>query len=49
MIVQHARFLAQVSTQAADKLRRDVVEAAKSLQEFPKAGFLACRSGIARK
>ncbi|MEW6065492.1 plasmid stabilization protein [Desulforamulus profundi] len=38
MLVQHARFLAQVSTQAADKLRIDVVEAAKSLQEFPERG-----------
>lgn len=38
MLVLHARFLAQVSTQAADKLRRDVIEAAKSLQEFPEHG-----------
>ncbi len=38
MLVQHVRFLAQVSTQAADKLRRDVIEAAKSLQEFPERG-----------
>lgn len=38
MLVQHARFLAQVSTQAADKLRIDIVEAAKSLQEFPERG-----------
>jgi len=38
MLVQHARFLAQVSTQAADKLRIDVIEAAKSLREFPERG-----------
>jgi plasmid stabilization system protein ParE len=38
MLVQHARFLAQVSTQAADKLRIDIVEAVKSLQEFPERG-----------
>ena len=39
MLVQHARFLAQISTQAADKLRIDVIEAAKSLQDFPERGF----------
>jgi plasmid stabilization system protein ParE len=38
MLVQHARFLAQVSAEAADKLRIDIVEAAKSLQEFPERG-----------
>ncbi|RJR20833.1 MAG: type II toxin-antitoxin system RelE/ParE family toxin [Desulfobacteraceae bacterium] len=38
MLVQHTRFLAQVSTRAADKMRRDVVETAKSLQEFPERG-----------
>lgn len=38
MLVQYVRFLAQVSTQAADKLRGDVIEAAKSLQEFPERG-----------
>ena len=36
--MRHARFLAQVSPQAADKLRMDVVEAAKSLQELPERG-----------
>ncbi len=36
--VQHARFLAQVSPQAADKLRMDIIEAAKSLQKFPERG-----------
>lgn len=39
MLVQHVRFLAQVSISAADKLRIDVIEAAKSLQEFPERGF----------
>lgn len=38
MLVQHARFLAQVSTQAADKLRTEVIKAVKSLQEFPERG-----------
>jgi plasmid stabilization system protein ParE len=38
MLVQHARFLAQVSTQAAEKLRTDVIGAVKSLQEFPERG-----------
>jgi len=38
MLVQHARFLAQVSTQAADKLRTDVIGAVKTLQEFPERG-----------
>jgi plasmid stabilization system protein ParE len=38
MLVQHVRFLTQVSTQAADKLRRNVIEAAKSLQKFPERG-----------
>jgi plasmid stabilization system protein ParE len=39
MLVQHVRFLAQVSALAADKLRIDIIEAAKSLQEFPERGF----------
>lgn len=38
MLVQHTRFLAQVSAEAADKLRIDIVEAAKSLHEFPERG-----------
>ncbi len=38
MLVQHTRFIAQVSLQAADKLRMDIVEAAKSLQEYPERG-----------
>lgn len=36
MLVQHVRFLAQVSAQAADKFRTDIVEAAKTLREFPE-------------
>lgn len=36
MLVQHVRFLAQVSTQAAEKFRLDVIGAAKSLQKFPE-------------
>ena len=38
MLVRHALFLAQVSTEAADKLRMDVVEAAKTLQKLPERG-----------
>ena len=38
MLVQHTRFLAQVTPQAADKLRMDIIEAAKSLQDFPERG-----------
>ena len=38
MLLQHTRFLAQVSTRAADQLRMDIVEVAKSLQEFPDRG-----------
>ena len=38
MLMQHIRFLAQASPQAADKLRTDLVEAAISLQEFPERG-----------
>lgn len=36
MLTQHVHFLAQVSPQAADKLRIDLVKAAESLQEFPE-------------
>ena len=38
MLLQHVRFLAQVSARAADKFRIDIAEAAKSLQEFPERG-----------
>lgn len=38
MLVQHIRFVAQVSPQAAEKLRLAIIEAAKSLQEFPERG-----------
>lgn len=39
MLIQHVRFLAKVSPFAADKLRIDIIEAAKFLQEFPERGF----------
>ncbi|HEX3044019.1 MAG TPA: type II toxin-antitoxin system RelE/ParE family toxin [Bacillota bacterium] len=39
MLLQQARFLAQVNVQAADKLREDIIEAVKSLQEYPERGF----------
>ncbi len=45
MLVQHIRFVAQASPQAVDKLRLDIIEAAKSLQEFPERGsWLADRA-----
>lgn len=36
--MQHTHFVAQVSPQAADTLRLDIIEAAKSLQELPERG-----------
>jgi len=36
MLMQHVRFTAQVSLQAADKLRTEIIEAAKSLESFPE-------------
>ena len=36
MLVQHVRFMAQISLQAADKLRAEIIEAAKSLGDFPE-------------
>jgi len=36
MLVQHVRFMAQISLQAADKLRAKMIEAAKSLESFPE-------------
>ena len=38
MLVQHVRFLAQVSPDAANRLRMLIVEAATSLQNFPERG-----------
>jgi len=36
MLMQHVRFMAQISLQAADKLRAEIKEAAKSLENFPE-------------
>ena len=36
MLIQHVRFLAQVSPEAADKLRSEIIGASKSLQNFPE-------------
>ena len=36
MLVQHVRFIAQASLQAAEKLREKIIEAAKSLETFPE-------------
>ncbi len=38
MLIQHVRFLAQVSTLAAEEFRIELIEAAQSLQEFPERG-----------
>ena len=32
MLIQHVRFMAQVSPEAADKLRAEIIEASRSLQ-----------------
>jgi len=39
MLLQHIRFLAQVSRHSADRLRTAVTEAAKSLETFPLRGY----------
>jgi plasmid maintenance system killer protein len=36
MLMQDVRFMAQVSLQEADKLRVKIIEAAKSLENFPE-------------
>jgi len=36
MLMQHVRFMAQVSVQAAEKLQAEIIEAAKSLKDFPE-------------
>ncbi|NLI12561.1 MAG: type II toxin-antitoxin system RelE/ParE family toxin [Peptococcaceae bacterium] len=36
MLMQHVRFMAQTSLKAADKLRTEIIEAAKSLESFPE-------------
>lgn len=36
MLLQHIRFVSQVSIQASEKLRIEIIEAAKSLRSFPE-------------
>lgn len=36
MLIQHVRFMAQISSSAADKLREEIVEAARSLEQLPE-------------
>jgi plasmid stabilization system protein ParE len=36
MLIQHVRFMAQVSPEAADKLRVEIIEASRSLQSLPE-------------
>ena len=38
MLVQHTLFLAQISLEAADRLRIKIMEAAKSLEKLPERG-----------
>jgi len=38
ILIQHARFLAQVSIKAAEELRTNIIEAARSLQVLPERG-----------
>lgn len=33
MLIQHVRFMAQVSPEAADKLRAEIIEASRALQK----------------
>lgn len=42
MLVQHTRFLAQVTPQAADKLRMDIIEAANFQNAVPGLLILHC-------
>lgn len=36
MLLHHVRFVAQVSSQAADHLREEIIEAMKSFKDFPE-------------
>jgi len=36
MLVQHVRYIAQVNLQAAENLRAEIIEDAKSLQSMPE-------------
>ncbi len=36
MLMQHVRFMAQVSLQAANRLRVEIIEASKSLEHLPE-------------
>lgn len=36
MLIKHIHFLAEVNLEAADRLREEIIAAAKSLQHFPK-------------
>ena len=36
MMVQHVRFMAQVSLEASDNIRLEIIDAAKSLRNFPE-------------
>lgn len=36
MMMQHVRFMAQVSLEASDKIRLEIIDAANSLRNFPE-------------
>ncbi len=36
MLIEHVRFMAEVSQQAAEKLRAEIIEASESLQSLPE-------------
>jgi len=36
MLIEHVRFMAAVSLQAAEKLRAEIIEASESLQSLPE-------------
>jgi hypothetical protein len=38
MLVSHIRFVARVSQQAAEDLRKKIIESAKTLEELPERG-----------
>lgn len=49
MLIQHVRFMAQISSSAADKLREEIVEAARSLEQLPERNFMVFRPDVTCK
>ena len=42
LLLRHVHFVAQVNVQAAERLREEIMEAAKSLQRFPERNMWLC-------